>query len=228
MAGSVLFSLKLLRGQNREYYRVVKHLFGFLPNHIECYKLALVHRSASLFLEDGTPINNERLEFLGDAVIEMIVSDYLFREFPERDEGFLTQLRSKIVRRSTLNDLGLQLGLDRYIVVQGGNLVQKNLYGNALEAIVGAIYLDKGYKFTSRLFINKILRRHINLDRITRTEIDFKSRLIEWGQKNRRKITFNTIDDETSTPHHATFSSTVMLDDTGIGTGAGDSKKEVE
>ena len=117
-----------------------------MPNNIELYKLALIHRSASLFLEDGTPINNERLEFLGDAVIEAIVSDYLFIEFPEHDEGFLTQLRSRIVSRSTLNALGIRLGLDKHIIVQGGgNFAQKHLYGDALEAMMGAIYLDKGY-----------------------------------------------------------------------------------
>ena len=140
----ILLALKLRWSRDREYYKIVKHLFGFLPNNIELYKLALIHRSASLFLEDGTPINNERLEFLGDAVIEAIVSDYLFIEFPERDEGFLTQLRSKIVSRSTLNALGLRLGLDRHIIVQGGgNFAQKHLYGDALEAMVGAMYLDK-------------------------------------------------------------------------------------
>ena len=166
MAGSILLALKLRWSRDREYYKIVKHLFGFLPNNIELYKLALIHRSASLFLEDGTPINNERLEFLGDAVIEAIVSDYLFIEFPERDEGFLTQLRSKIVSRSTLNALGLRLGLDRHIIVQGGgNFAQKHLYGDALEAMVGAMYLDKGYEFANRLFINEILRHDPHRDR---------------------------------------------------------------
>ena len=229
MAGSILLALKLRWSRDREYYKTVKHLFGFLPNNIELYKLALIHRSASLFLEDGTPINNERLEFLGDAVIEAIVSDYLFIEFPERDEGFLTQLRSKIVSRSTINALGLRLGLDRHIIVQGGgNFAQKHLYGDALEAMVGAMYLDKGYEFANRLFINEILRRYINLSSMTRTETDFKSRLIEWGQKNKRRITFSTVNGEAFTSQHPTFRSTVLLDGAEIGTGEGGSKKEAE
>ena len=229
MAGSILLALKLRWSRDREYYKIVKHLFGFLPNNIELYKLALIHRSASLFLEDGTPINNERLEFLGDAVIEAIVSDYLFIEFPERDEGFLTQLRSKIVSRSTLNALGLRLGLDRQIIVQGGGtFAQKHLYGDALEAMVGAMYLDKGYEFANRLFINEILRRYINLSSMTRTETDFKSRLIEWGQKNKRRITFSTVNGEAFTSQHPTFRSAVLLDGAEIGTGEGGSKKEAE
>lgn len=108
-------------------------------------------------------LTTNALNSWADAVIEAIVSDYLFIEFPERDEGFLTQLRSKIVSRSTLNALGLRLGLDRHIIVQGGgNFAQKHLYGDALEAMVGAMYLDKGYEFANRLFINEILRRYIN------------------------------------------------------------------
>lgn len=226
MAGSILLALKLRWSRDREYYKIVKDLFGILPNNIELYKLALIHRSASLFLEDGTPINNERLEFLGDAVIEAIVSDYLFIEFPEHDEGFLTQLRSRIVSRSTLNALGIRLGLDKHIIVQGGgNFAQKHLYGDALEAMMGAIYLDKGYDFANRLFINDILRKYINLGSMTHTETDFKSRLIEWGQKCKRQVAFHTVNGSDFTSQHPTFRSVVTLDGQEIGAGEGGSKR---
>ena len=170
---------KLHHSRDKAYYKALDEIFGVCPNNIELYKLALIHRSASLFLDDGTPINNERLEFLGDAVLESIVSDYLFIEFPEQNEGFLTKLRSRIVSRASLNKLAVRIGLDRHIITQGNySSQQKNLYGDALEAMVGALYLDKGYDFTNRLIINHLLNRYIDLVDITEQETDFKSRLI--------------------------------------------------
>ena len=144
-------------GQDKEYYRIIDELFGFVPHNIELYKLALIHKSASLVLEDGRPINNERLEFLGDAVIEAVTSDYLFIEYPDRDEGFLTQLRSKIVSRQSLNELAVKIGLDRHVISNAStSITQKHIYGDAFEAMIGAVYLDQGYEFTNRLLINRI------------------------------------------------------------------------
>ena len=175
-----------------------------------------------MFLDDCTRYNIERLEFLGDAVIEAIVSDYLFIEFPEHDEGFLTQLRSRIVSRSTLNALGIRLGLDKHIIVQGGgNFAQKHLYGDALEAMMGAIYMDKGYDIANRLFINDILRKYINLGSLTHTETDFKSRLSVWGQKCKRQVAFHTVNGSDFTSQHPTFRSVVTLDGQEIGAGEG-------
>lgn len=140
-------------------------MFGFIPNNIELYKLALIHKSASLVLEDGRAINNERLEFLGDAVIEAVTSDYLFIEYPDRDEGFLTQARSKIVSRQSLNVLAVNIGLDRHVISNGSTSVtQKHIYGDAFEAMIGAVYLDQGYEFVNRLLINRIYFRHLSLD----------------------------------------------------------------
>ena len=150
---------KLHHSRDKAYYKALDEIFGVCPNNIELYKLALIHRSASLFLDDGTPINNERLEFLGDAVLESIVSDYLFIEFPEQNEGFLTKLRSRIVSRASLNKLAVRIGLDRHIITQGNySSQQKNLYGDALEAMVGALYLDKGYDFTNRCSSDLLFR----------------------------------------------------------------------
>ena len=144
-------------GPDKAYYRIIDDLFGFVPHNIELYKLALVHKSASLVLEDGRSINNERLEYLGDAVIEAVTSDYIFIEYPDRDEGFMTKLRSKIVSRQSLNGLAVKLGLDAHVIsANGAGIAQKHIYGDAFEAMMGAVYLDQGYDFVNRLLINRI------------------------------------------------------------------------
>lgn len=187
-------------GKDREFYAVVHNLLGITPDNIDLYKLALIHRSASVMLPDGNPANNERLEFLGDAVLETIVSDFLFIEYPEQTEGFLTQMRSRIVSRASLDDISSRMGIDKYIVANfNGTYSHKHLNGNAFEALVGAVYLDKGYDFANRFVINGVLRRYVDLSDITTTEVDFKSRLIEWCQKSKRSIHFNTASDEEST-----------------------------
>ena len=216
-------------GENRLYYRIIDDMFGFIPHNIELYKLALIHKSASLILEDGRAINNERLEFLGDAVIEAVTSDYLFIEFPDRDEGFMTQLRSRIVSRQSLNELAVHLGLDRQVISNSGaGIVQKHIYGDAFEAMMGAIYLDQGYDFVNRLLINVIYYRYLNLDELIESETDFKSRLIEWSQKNHHRILFRTDHDQGYSSAHPVFRCTVLVDDIEVGHGSGDSKKEAE
>lgn len=216
-------------GPDKEFYRAIDGLFGFVPHNIELYKLALIHKSASLILEDGRAINNERLEFLGDAVIEAVTSDYLFIEFPDRDEGFMTQLRSRIVSRQSLNELAVHLGLDRQVISNSGaGIVQKHIYGDAFEAMMGAIYLDQGYDFVNRLLINGIYYRYLNLDELIESETDFKSRLIEWSQKNHHRILFRTDHDQGYSSAHPVFRCTVLVDDIEVGHGSGDSKKEAE
>lgn len=215
--------------QNKRYYALLKVIFGVCPNNIELYKLALIHRSSSFYADNGTPINNERLEFLGDAILEAIVSDYLFIEFPDRNEGFLTQIRSKIVSRSSLNDIAMQIGLDKHVIVQySNNHIQKHLYGDALEAMIGAIYLDKGYDYTNRLVINRILRKNLNLDKLTQVETDFKSRMIEWCQKHKLPIVFDTIPSTGYNDHTPIFMSRIVVARQEIGFGEGFSKKEAE
>lgn len=216
-------------GRDREYYKIVDDMFGFIPNNIELYKLALIHKSASLVLADGRAINNERLEFLGDAVIEAVTSDYLFIEYPDRDEGFLTQLRSKIVSRQSFNELAVKIGLDSRVISNGSpSVTQKHIFGDAFEAMMGAIYLDQGYEFVNRLLINRIYFRHMSLDELTESETDFKSRLIEWCQKNRHKIMFRTANDKGYASSHPVFFSTVLVDGIEVGHGSGESKKEAE
>lgn len=216
-------------GKDKKFYAAIDDMFGFIPNNIELYKLALIHKSASVMTEDGHQVNNERLEYLGDAVIESVTSDYLFIEYPDRDEGFLTQLRSKMVSRQTLNDVAKRIGLDDYVISHTSNNVsQKHIYGDAFEAMMGAIYLDQGYDFVNRLLINKIFVEYIKVDRLSEAETDFKSRLIEWCQKNHHSIRFLTQNDKSFSSAHPTFYSKVLIDNIEVGYGAGDSKKEAE
>ena len=226
------FLLRPLRrnfGRDKTYYRIVDDLFGFVPHNIELYKLALIHKSASLVLDDGRQINNERLEYLGDAVIEAVSSDYIYIEFPDEQEGFMTQMRSKIVSRQSLNGIAERIGLDRYIISNSsGNCTQKHISGDAFEAMMGAIYLDQGYDFVNRLLINGIYYRYLNLDELIESETDFKSRLIEWSQKNHHRILFRTDHDQGYSSAHPVFRCTVLVDDIEVGHGSGDSKKEAE
>lgn len=216
-------------GKDKAFYAAIDDMFGFIPNNIELYKLALIHKSASVVLENGQHINNERLEFLGDAVLESVSSDYLFIEFPDKNEGFLTQLRSKMVSRQTLNEVAKRIGLDDYVITHSSNnLSQKHIYGDAFEAMMGAIYLDQGYDFVNRLLINKIFVDYIKVGSLLEAETDFKSRLIEWCQKNHHTIYFATSHDKTYSSTHPFFYSKVLIDNMEVGYGAGDSKKEAE
>jgi ribonuclease-3 len=216
-------------GSDKEFYVAIDDMFGFVPHNIELYKLALIHKSASVELEDGSHINNERLEFLGDAVIESITSDYLFIEFPDRDEGFMTQLRSKIVSRQSLNRIASELGLDKLVISNAaGNSTQKHIFGDAFEAMMGAIYLDQGYDFANRLLINDIYGKYLSIDDMLQSETDFKSRLIEWCQKNHHSIEFRTEQDHGSSAARPTFHSTVYISGIAAGHGVGDSKKQAE
>lgn len=219
----------LLCGREREYYRAFRRIFGVTPDNIELYKLALVHRSASVKVEGGESINNERLEFLGDAIIESVVSDYLFIEYPHESEGFLTKTRAKIVSRQSLNALALKLGLDQMVIYNPtGNFAQKHLFGDCFEALVGALYLDKGYNVVNRLIINSLLPAYMDLEDLSHVENDYKSRLIEWCQKSKRTISFATEADGESASQHGGFVSRVLIDDMKMGSGRGSTKKEAE
>ncbi|MBR2423607.1 MAG: ribonuclease III [Tidjanibacter sp.] len=202
-------------------------MFGHTPDNIELYKLALVHRSASVKVDGGESINNERLEFLGDAVLEGIVSDYLFIEYPHESEGFLTKTRSKIVSRQSLNALAEKLGIDKMVIYNSsGNAAHKHLFGDCFEALVGALYLDKGYNVVNRIVINHLLPKYIDLESVPTAETDFKSRLIEWCQKSKRTIEFHTESDGES--RQPAFVSRVLVDDLKVGSGKGSTKKEAE
>lgn len=216
-------------GKDKHFYAFIHSIFGINPDNIELYKLALVHRSASIVLEDRSVINNERLEFLGDAVIETVVSEMLFIEYPEMNEGLLTQLRSRIVSRNTLNSLAIELGIDEQIIANSAtiNAHKQNIYGDAFEALVGAMYLDKGYNLANRTLIN-IFSQQLDIEHITHTERDFKSRIIEWCQKHRKSVEFQSVVSSNSNEINPGFETTLLIDGEATGFGAGRSKKEAE
>ncbi|MFA6127584.1 MAG: ribonuclease III [Bacteroidales bacterium] len=199
---------------------------GFLPGKIGLYELAFIHKSASLSDSKGNPLNYERLEYLGDAVLGVIVAEFLYIQFPDRNEGFLTKMRSKLVNGDHLSlltqQMGLNILLDNRIQNEQAN---RHILGDTFEALIGAIYLDKGYRKTRRFVLNKVIRKHIDLVELEKNETNFKSQLIEWAQKNRKEITFYT-DIEPYDPTH--FISFVSIGDTLFGSGTGVSKKEAE
>ena len=175
----------------------IKNIFGFSPKNIAPYKLACKHRSVVQADENGYKISNERLEFLGDAILGSIVAEYLFKKFPFKDEGFLTDIRSRIVSRSSLNNLSRKLGLNQLIETQKEkNKTITSIPGDALEAFIGAIYLDRGYKLTREIIIDKIINCHIDIDELISTEVNFKSKLIEWGQKHKKTVNFNLVEEK--------------------------------
>lgn len=221
-------SIHLPISGKRSVYNQFRKITGFLPGKLDLYELAVTHKSACLTLSDGTSLNNERLEYLGDAILNAIIADYLYLQFPESDEGFLTQLRSKIVKRKELNKLAYLLGISPLIVTNRNQHQEKmNLLGNALEAIIGAIYLDKGYYRAKKFVITKILDKHLDLERIARKESDFKSRIIEWAQKNKEEISFVS-QESPDEGRDTVFISRIVLHDQELGSGTGYSKKDAE
>ncbi len=213
--------------RNKEPYLSLYKVLGFYPVNVRIYEQAFVHRSSSLE-ESGRRRNNERLEFLGDAMLSAVVADMVYRHFENKQEGFLTNTRSKIVQRETLNHIAVEMGLDKMIVysVKRSNVHNNHIYGNALEALIGAVYLDQGYHICFRFVENMIVRKYIDLDNIARKEVNFKSRLIEWSQKHKLEITFKVMESFIDSDGCPVFQTGVMLSDELIGMGSGYSKKE--
>lgn len=181
---------------NKSLYKAIKNIFGFYPTHISLYELAFRHKSATEKKINGLKLNNERLEYLGDAILSAIVADLLFKRFPYKSEGFLTQMRSKIVSRSSLNQLSNKLGLNKLIYSSSElSPANRSAPGDTFEAVIAAMYLDKGYDFTSRVLVNRIINIHFDLDKLETTEVNFKSRVLEWSQKNKHEIIFKVIDE---------------------------------
>jgi ribonuclease III len=176
---------------DKDLYTAIKNIFGYYPGNISLYKLAFRHKSVAVELSNGSRISNERLEYLGDAILGAIVADFLFKLFPYKDEGFLTEMRSKIVSRVQLNKLSQKLGIDNLIQVntESGN-VYRSMKGDAFEAFVGALYLDKGYNFSRDIIVNHVIRFHYDLEDLINTDTNFKSKFIEWGQRERKTVSF--------------------------------------
>lgn len=195
MLRKIYRNIRLLPKRGKEPYVSFYRILNFYPYNITLYEQALLHKSSSIKMKDGRWINNERLEFLGDAILDAIVADIVFKEFEYKKEGFLTNVRSKIVQRETLNKLALDLGLDKLIKTSAKNTTHKtHMYGNALEALIGAIYLDQGYRKAKSFVYERLIVERLNMDSVVHKEGNYKSRLIEWGQKNKIGITFELLD----------------------------------
>ncbi len=227
MLSNVLHRIRLLFCKERESYLCFYRILGFYPRNLKYYQQALLHKSTAVRSDEGRLLNNERLEFLGDAILDAVVGDIVYRHFEGRREGFLTNTRSKIVQRETLNKLAVEIGLDK--LVKTSNRSQSHnsyLYGNAFEAFIGAIYLDRGYDCCMQFIEQKILKQYIDLDKMSRKEMNFKSRLIEWCQKNKMQVSFELINQVMDKDHSPTFSTEVHIEGIPAGSGTGYSKKE--
>lgn len=206
----------------------MRNILGFYPINLSLYKQCLRHRSAATTLKEGADNSNERLEFLGDAVLGAAVAHYLFRKFPYKDEGFLTKIRSRIVSRTNLNSLSRKLGLFDMIEVNRENVqVYKSAGGDALEAFIGAIYLDKGYREAQNFVINKLIKIHLDLEEILNTDKDFKSKLVEWSQKEKHTIKYE-VSAEKGTGVNKYYVIDLFVDEVKQTTGNGNSKKIAE
>lgn len=198
----------------------IQNDFGFRPKNINLYQLAFTHKSASDSSLGNYKLNNERLEYLGDAILSAMVADYLFRLFPTRTEGFLTEMRSRIVSRASLNKLSQKLGFDKMIHYSHDNHSNfKSMTGNAFEAFVGALYLDRGYEFSKHILIDRIIRIHIDLDQLEQTDVNFKSKLLEWSQKEKHRVVFKIVNEKTSN-HGRLYQVVAVIDDQEYAQGA--------
>jgi ribonuclease-3 len=227
MLSNFIDQIKLPFRKDKELYSSLYKIIGFYPHDISYYKLALMHKSVMKRNAKGRPVNNERLEFLGDAILDAIVGDIVYEHFPGKREGFLTNTRSKLVQRDTLNKLAKEMGIEK-LVLSNGRSSSHNSYmgGNAFEALVGAIYLDRGYNACMRFMKKRILSQMINIDKVAYKEVNFKSKLIEWSQKNRVNLEFNMLDQKKDNNGSPMFHFEVVIEGLKGCSGVGYSKKE--
>ena len=226
MLSKIIDRLRLPFRKEKELYLSLYKILGFFPNDIKYYKQALMHKSI-MRREKGKPVNNERLEFLGDAILGAVVGHIVYTHFDGKREGFLTNTRSKIVQRETLNKLARELGITD-LILSSGHSSSHNSYlgGNAFEALVGAIYLDKGYKACMQFVEGRILSHFINIDKVAYKEVNFKSKLIDWSQKNRVNVDFKVVEEKKVEGGSPLFVYQVLIEGIEGGTGRGYTKKE--
>lgn len=213
--------------KERQLCRSFYSILGFYPHRISLYRQAVMHRSLHVRASGGGRCNNERLEFLGDAILDAVVGDIVFVHFPGKREGFLTNTRSKLVQRETLNKLAQEMGINQ-LIMSSGHSFSHNSYlgGNAFEALVGALYLDRGYDACMKFMKKRILAQMINIDKVAYKEVNFKSKLIEWSQKNRVKLSFELVTQSKDKNGSPIFSYQVVIEGVEGCTGKGFSKKE--
>ena len=215
-----LDDIKNLFKPKTTYEKKLINVIGYNPNDINLFYEALTHRSIKY-----SPKHNERLEYLGDAIFGSVIAEMLYNAFPDQDEGFLTQTRSKIVSRKTLNKLALDIQLNTLLKHQASS--NRSIYGNALEALIGAIFLDKGYAFTSKFIEDKLIEPHINLQQLVKKVVSYKGIILEWGQANKKQIKFRLID-SFGKDHEKTYEVMIMIDNKNKGRAVGTSIKRAE
>lgn len=226
MVRTIIQSIRLYLHRNDKFYGLSISQIGFVPGNKSLYKLALLHKSASTFTKSGMVLNYERLEFLGDAILGAIVAELLYKFFPGKDEGFLTRVRSKVVSRESLNELAINIGLNKAVVARSDISRNKHVYGDVFEAFVGAMFLDQGFVNTKRFIEKFIFPNFFNIKDLVTVDTNYKSRLIEWGQKNKVDLLFNT--EEVSKGRRNKFNCTISISDESVGSAVGCSKKEAE
>ena len=225
--GNLKDRVRLLYRKDKESYLCFYRMLGFYPHNLKIYEQALLHKSSSVKTEKGRPLNNERLEFLGDAILDAVVGDIVYQKFDGKREGFLTNTRSKIVSRESLNRLAEQIGLLKLIKFNARQSAHNSyMGGNAFEALVGAIYLDRGYDYCKYFMEERIIGQYLNLERISRKEVNFKSKLIEWTQKNKVEIVFDLLSQSNDEFNSPVFESEVQIEGIHACKGKGYSKKE--
>jgi ribonuclease-3 len=223
--------LKIPRGKtNKDKMLVaaIQNIAGFTPSNLELYRLATMHSSIAKENGRGYKESNERLEYLGDAILGAAVADFLFKKFPFKPEGFLTEIRSRIVNREALNMLARKIGVANIVQFDQKNAhLQQVILGNTLEAIVGAIYLDKGYIRTRKFVIDKLINPNYDVDDLVNSDNNFKSKIIEWAQREGKDVKFEILNVKKAR-NHKEFTAQVLVDNEAKGTGYGNSKKKAE
>jgi ribonuclease-3 len=216
--------------KEKELIEFINLLTGKEPKNLSVYFQALKHSSLSKEKQELINHSNERLEFLGDAVLGAIIAEYLFKKYPFKDEGFLTEVRSRIVNGESLGKLAKKIGLNKFIEYNTKSKTtfsHKSMHGDAMEALVGAVYLDRGFKFCRKFVLEKLMDSHIDIDDVVSNDNNYKSRLIMWGQSNTKPVRFDIIE-EVDHKHHKEFTAQAMVNDEAISTGKGQSKKKAE
>lgn len=212
---------------DKKLYYSLKNILGFYPDNIALYKQAFRHSSVANEIKEGFKDSNERLEFLGDAILGAVISEYLFKTLPYKDEGVLTKMRSKIVSRFSLNQLSVKLGINMFIEKNINGSTSHSISGDAFEALIGAIYIDKGYEIITQFILDRIVRNHIDLNELENKETDFKSKLVEWAQKEKKDLKFSLVE-EIGSGNDKQYVVQIIFDNVVFGKATHYSKKRAE
>ena len=226
---NIIDRIKLPFRKDKELFSSLYEILGFYPHNIEYYRQALMHKSIGKRNDKGKPLNNERLEFLGDAILDAVVGHIVYSQYEGKREGFLTNTRSKLVSRETLGKLANEMGLSQLLLSAGrSNSHNSYVNGNAFEALVGAVYLDRGYDACMWFWKNRVLGRFINIDKVAFKEVNFKSKLLEWSQKNKVRMEYRMLKQKTDDNGSPIFSFQVVIEGIEGERGSGYSKKEAQ